>query len=410
MTNANENNNNNNNKNQNQNQNQYTDVAYIVDTLGVDDKTNLAAYANFNKNTITVNYKSETGNELGMEALIHEKKHQDNFRTGNKNLAVSLEQAYKLDMHDEISANMAHLIALRQEYLQTGDISVFDKFDGRFSYYKEAIQNGTINPQSPYKEDFDAEMKFIANETQNMWMKNWSAFYISQNYINATLTCDRGGTKSAYYDENYEKAVKNCYTIGGVDFSQYLQHDVEVPEGVWEEADKYKEIFDKYAEKTLADSRKECEENGMLSDKKAEAYNNDLPLINNNKSDWGDSWSPEHRVSEVQYVKMIDLSKPILVRPTLSKYGKKENAKDDSKQKVKQVMQNDHKNAMQACSTTEKDNVNDKSNYVTPNDNTYVAQPKTVEKVAINSAKSNKSQQQVNTPQFLKTLEIMRSR
>jgi hypothetical protein len=74
------------------------------------------------------------------------------------------------------------------------------------------------------------------------------------------------------------------------------------------------------------------------------------------------------------------------------------------------IMQNDHKNAMKACSTTEKDNVNDKSNYVTPNDNTYVAQPKTVEKVAINSAKSNKSQQQVNTPQFLKTLEIMRSR
>lgn len=211
------------------------DIDFQVDTVSVEGADNLGGYMSFNKNTITSNFiKGDSEwNEWaqGDNLIIHEQKHRDNNKQGLYEYPVSPEQAYKLNMYDEISANMASLLLSRQKYLETGDISIFDKTEqGRFSFYKEAIEGGEINPRSNVKEDFDKEMRFIANGTKDMWMQKFSTNYVEQNLGNGYYYGDKTGKYAQYYDQNYERGKKIALTIGGVDFSQYLDKDVEIPE------------------------------------------------------------------------------------------------------------------------------------------------------------------------------------
>lgn len=211
--------------------NRMREIDYQVDTLS--NNTSIGGYFMSNDNSITINYVK--GNENfnafseSMSTLIHEQKHRDNNTQGMFEYALSPEQAYKIDMHNEISANMAALIYLRDRYLKTGDISVFDKQGSRFSFYTDAIKKGEINPSSNKKEDFDKEMALIANGTRDMWMRRFSARYIEQSLRKAKCYGEKDGKHAAYYDQNYERARKIAYTIGGVDFTQYMDKDVEIP-------------------------------------------------------------------------------------------------------------------------------------------------------------------------------------
>ncbi len=210
-------------------------IDFQVDTVSVERANNTGAYQTHDTNSITSNFKKGNSewNEWaqGDNVLIHEQKHRDNNNQGMYEYPVSPEQAYKLNMYDEISANMASLLLLRQKYLETGDISIFDKTEqGRFSFYKEAIERGEINPRSNTKEDFDKEMRLIANGTKDMWMQEFSTNYVKQNSSNAVSYGDMTGKYAQYYDQNYERGKKIALTIGGVDFTQYLDNDVEIPE------------------------------------------------------------------------------------------------------------------------------------------------------------------------------------
>ena len=214
-------------------QNRYRNIDFQVDTLAVDHALN--GYFTGSKNSITINYleDNENFNKPGKSkvVLIHEQKHRDNQNQGMLEYALSVEHAYKVDMHNEISANMASLIYLRDEYLKTGDISVFDEYDKRFSFYTDAIKNGEINPFSNSKEDFDKEMSLIANGTRDMWVSEFGRdLYIKQNSNSALYYGETDGKHAEFYDENYERAKKIAYNIGGIDFTQYLDKDVEIPE------------------------------------------------------------------------------------------------------------------------------------------------------------------------------------
>ena len=210
-------------------------IDFQVDTIP--EHTGAAAYMTPKNNTITSNYvkgESEYYNQFNQSdyTMLHEQKHRDNNNQGMYEYPVSPEQAYKLNMYDEISAMTTELIALRDEYIRTGDISVFDKDDSRFHFYKEAIEKGEINPRSNTKEDFDKDMRLIANGTKNMWMQKWAPteMYIDECASNAVAYGDMTGKYAQYYDQNYERGKKIALTIGGVDFTQYLDNDVEIPE------------------------------------------------------------------------------------------------------------------------------------------------------------------------------------
>ena len=211
-------------------------IDFQVDTVSVERANNTGAYQTNETNSITSNFIKENNewNEWaqGDNVLIHEQKHRDNNNQGLFEYPVSPEQAYKLEMYDEISANMASLLLLRDEYIRTGDISVFDKDDGRFHFYKEAIERGEINPRSNVKEDFDKEMRLIANGTKDMWMQDFAETesYIDCGASSAYEYGDKTGKYAQYYDQNYERGKKIALTIGGVDFTQYLDNDVEIPE------------------------------------------------------------------------------------------------------------------------------------------------------------------------------------
>lgn len=207
-------------------------IDFQVDTLA--HNTGAGGYFASSNNSITLNYLENDENfnkwSTSKAVITHEQKHRDNYNQGMYVYAMSVEQAYKVCMHDEISACMASLIYLRDEYLKTGDISVFNEDGSRFSFYVDAIKNGEINPFSNSKEDFDKEMSLIVNGTRDMWVKT----YASNNYLNAHITKakyygEEDGTHAEFYDQNYERAKKIAYTIGGVDFTEYMDKDVEVP-------------------------------------------------------------------------------------------------------------------------------------------------------------------------------------
>ena len=208
-------------------------VDFQVDTLA--NNTGTGGYFNPANNSITINYfeNDEYFNKWSGSGfiLMHEQKHRDNENQGMYAYAISKEQAYKLNMHDEISANMAELIYLRDEYLKTGDISVFEEDGERFSFYAKAIKNGEVNPFSNSKEDFDKDMSLIVNRTRDMWVKDLGHIsYVEQNSGYALYYGEIDGKHAEFYDQNYERAKKIAYTIGGVDFTKYMDKDVEVPE------------------------------------------------------------------------------------------------------------------------------------------------------------------------------------
>ena len=191
---------------------------------------NILAYFNPHNNTMTVNYDKETGEEKKSEdVIVHEAQHNINYKNGLYKYPMSPENVYKTNMYDEISATTASLLSLRQKYLETGDISVFDAQGGRFYYYKNAVISGEITPGSNKQEDFDKEMKLIANGTQEMWQKKIAPNYAGQNFAYARDYSDKYAEYYKYDDENYQRSKKIAMNIGGVDFSQYLEKDVEIP-------------------------------------------------------------------------------------------------------------------------------------------------------------------------------------
>lgn len=227
-------------------------IDFQVDTVSVENANNTGGYFTRGRNAITVNYIP--GNTKWNEwtesenVAIHEQKHRDNASQGFYAYAVSPEQAYKREMHDEISANMASLIALRQRYLETGDLTLFDRVEnGRFAFYKQAIEKGEIKPNSPYQEDFDKEMRLIVNGTQKMWIENFgNGSYIENGTYHYLAEGDFEGKYAAYWDENYQNALKIAYNIGGVDFTKYIDKDVEMPENANTEIMKNLTEYDSY--------------------------------------------------------------------------------------------------------------------------------------------------------------------
>lgn len=213
-------------------------IDFVVDTVNIRNREDYwgghSGWGLNSKGVITANYNIfEDGyindNSIDNYTLwIHEQKHRDNMENGIYEYPMSLEQAYKSNMHDEISATMTELLQLREEYLQTGDISIFDK-EPKLSFYKEAIKKGEVKPGSIYKEDFDKEMSFIVNGTRDMWVNQFGSSYVDQNLYFAAAAYDASGKYAQYYDENYERAKKIAYNIGGIDFTKYMDKDVEIP-------------------------------------------------------------------------------------------------------------------------------------------------------------------------------------
>lgn len=184
-------------------------------------------------NTITKRYSMTGDNSLGqaISTLAHEQKHRDNHIAGMANMPMSLEQYYKVCCHDEISANICELLHLRQEYIDAKTeeerAQIMEDNNPKnqdFSYYWKAVKEGKINPLTSDPLEFDKEMKFIATETQRMWMKTYAPIYDeAHTSMTKVFFASHNYSELAPSWENYEKALQIAYNIGGIDFSKYMK-------------------------------------------------------------------------------------------------------------------------------------------------------------------------------------------
>lgn len=157
--------------------------------------------------------------------LVHENGHDEINHLYH--LGMSPEEIHKLNKCDEISQNMRMLLYRRNEYLKTGDINVLNDVNGNFSFYKKAIESGEISPiaSSQDKESFDKEMSLIMNGTMDMWNKKYEEAYETQLDGVSKEYFIRVGEKAQSNPKNYNKAVNEMLTIGGVNFNDYRQKD-----------------------------------------------------------------------------------------------------------------------------------------------------------------------------------------
>ncbi len=218
-------------------------IDFQVDTIP--EATDAAAYFSSWINTITENYVEGADNSFNqsLSTLAHEQKHRDNHKAIDVyTVPMSLEQQYKLCCYDEISANTCELLQLRQEYLAAKTPENKQKVaddNPKFAYYFNAVKNGTINPESKSPAEFDKEMRFIAVETQKMWMNNYAERYDKNAHADMTEYFFKRKDYSdlAPNDANYNKVRQTYMTCGGIDFSKYIDDIPCINDNV-KEADK----------------------------------------------------------------------------------------------------------------------------------------------------------------------------
>lgn len=141
---------------------------------------------------------------------------------------------YRLCMHNEISANMAAILTARYEYLAAPTKAKKREIVNRYKntymkFYFEKVANGQIKPESKNPKDIEKERRLIANGTLNMWLDKFadhyrpSFLYMLQTYVGNIGLVDNS-------KKNYKHILNHMYTIGGVNFSEYFEKDIELKE------------------------------------------------------------------------------------------------------------------------------------------------------------------------------------
>lgn len=193
------------------------------------------AYYTPSYNTITDNIyegEKEQTKEETLLVLAHEVEHMHQNAKVNMNADMSLGQHYKLHCYKEISANIAGVLQLRQMYKEASNdderknIINVGKEKG-FSFYFKAIERGEIDPNSKEKDDFDKEMSMIANKTKNLWLCDSYDFYDDEHAKKVFNEICDGTAGILPNDENYNEAKRLLLNIGGIDFSKYIENDIE---------------------------------------------------------------------------------------------------------------------------------------------------------------------------------------
>ena len=167
---------------------------------------------------------------FSISALAHEKGHRDNlFKYDINSIPMKLNENFKAHCHDEISANIKALLQLRYEFMEKNlwekGFTVYPKHLD-FDFYFDALKKGEITTNHASVEEFDKEMKFIAQGVKKMWKTHLLKLYEERHldcvgiYFDSSDYKDIANEQSMY--EMYRSAV---YNIGGIDFSEYIDDE-----------------------------------------------------------------------------------------------------------------------------------------------------------------------------------------
>lgn len=200
-------------------------IRYLTDTLEHRGRT-LLYYSN---DKITRNYV-EKDNLYAMRLYLfsHEDwhAHNDEIKWRFKYRYTPFEY-YKLCMHDEISANIAALLTLRYQYMASADKKEFlERYqDSIFGFYFRELKSGKIKPESNNPKDREKEYALIAKGMQEAWMKRSARGYMPTIYGMMQRYVERQGLVKDSR-KSYNHVRHHMYNIGGVDFLQYMEHDI----------------------------------------------------------------------------------------------------------------------------------------------------------------------------------------
>ena len=203
-------------------------IAYRTDTL--DRATSTLLF--YSRGSIT-RYYVENNNSYRMQLpyFAHENWHHHNDLIGYRTrYYFTPVEYYKLCMHDEISANIAAVLTARYEYLaaptKAERKAVIKRYKSTYlRFYFAEVEKGKINPEQRDKKHFDAEMRFIANETQKMWLQRYAAHYAPRTYRMLQRYVARNGLVEDS-KKSYSYVLNKMYNIGGVNFAEYMKADI----------------------------------------------------------------------------------------------------------------------------------------------------------------------------------------
>lgn len=285
-------------------------IDYQVDTVFTYNP--VVAYFMKNKQSVTQNYYAHMDhNEIQeISLLAHEQKHRDNSFFDLPNTPMSLDQHYKALCHNEISANIVELLQLRQMYIdapnQQERDKIVDAMNVNFKFYANSLKstdNNRIDPLSMSPKDFDNEMKFISNHIQKSWMEKNAQIYDKTNklvvegvfYIHNYNTLKENNA-------NYQKYLDTVYTIGGINFSKYIDKDIDCYSTSIKEA---QDLINKNAPRNKVQEKINGKKNNLISydqNYTPETYTTYTgnPIY--------PKWSKNKRVSDIQYAELYDFS------------------------------------------------------------------------------------------------------
>lgn len=200
----------------------------------------------------TKNIKRYNSQEQISSIALHEGDHDINAVQGLKAPGIGDIHFAKVCIHDEIAANIAELLDMREKYLNSGDLNMIND---RYKFYKEAVKSGQILPKAD-KIPADEELRLIANGMRDFWCGTNQAYY-EPAHIGMTRRWMRRNFKQKLrdnllgrdlkdkYNQEYLSRLNDCYTFqislkdkNGqesqvlVNFLKYMDKDVKISDNV----------------------------------------------------------------------------------------------------------------------------------------------------------------------------------
>lgn len=166
----------------------------------------------------------------------HEYKHYLNALDGSGRAGQSYETRFVENCADEISANMAQLLAQKNNYFDNGKNLNF--ITPRFNFYTSAIAKGKISPEK--NKITDEEKSIIANGVFDFWKKDQLPLYVERNTNRAIYSLGKTSYNGIKDDpEKSDELMKKMFLINGIDFYPFIKDRLpELREKIPEESKK----------------------------------------------------------------------------------------------------------------------------------------------------------------------------
>lgn len=150
----------------------------------------------------------------------HEEWHYLNGVKGLLQAGQSYENKFVEVCMDEVSANLRQLLSQRKSYLEHG--KDLRRITPRFKFYSDLIKEGKLNPEEKISSQ---EAEIIANGIFDAWMTDKFDLYMKKSVSRTKHILSKTNYNGALENlERHKLLMKDCFTVDGQDYYQYIAH------------------------------------------------------------------------------------------------------------------------------------------------------------------------------------------